>query len=57
MTVTIVPDASRIVVDPGVQDTCRLKGVTRELVLDFTRSVDTTGVELAIDRGQSEGAS
>ena len=48
MTVTIEPETMRIVVDEGVRDACDAMGIERELVFDFTRSVDTTGVELVV---------
>ncbi len=55
MTVTIEPETIRIVVDEGVRDACDALGVGRELVLDFTRSVDTTGVELVIIPARTRG--
>lgn len=48
ITVTIEPDVARIVVDPGTRPACDSMGVDRELVLDLSRSVDTTGVELVV---------
>lgn len=48
VTVTIEPGPARIVVDRGARDACDAMGVGRELVLDLTRSVDTTGVEVIV---------
>ena len=55
MTVTIEPETIRIVVDEGVRDACDAMGIGRELVFDFTRSVDTTGVELVVIPARTRG--
>jgi hypothetical protein len=40
------PGLTRITIDHGTRPACDALGVARELVLDLTRSLDTTGVEL-----------